>query len=518
MSDQYKAAIVVLVAAMAVFLLARPFATRFVAPADFARRRNVWLAMSLAVFVIPDYWAFAFVCAALLTYVRLKDSNPAAVYFFFLLTIPPFQTYIPTFGLISELFPLDHLRMLSLTVLLPTFLRSLRKDGPHRPAPAALAVADWMLIAYAGLQMLLFYRLDSISIWLRQSFLVFIDLVLPYFAIRRSVRSVKDIEDIMASFVVAMVVLALLAVFETLKHWLLFAHVEELWDALGRPVLLLRGDTLRAQVTAGHSIVMGNAFAMALGLMLYLRMRVPGSSWSGVGLLALLAIAALMAGLVATVARGPWLGAVIIFIVFNALGPRAGVRFAKAAVALGVLFTGLMLSPWGDGFVNLLPFIGSDTDGAVGYRQQLAEVSWRIILNNPLFGSVDFRSQMESVRNGEGIIDIVNAYAGIGLNSGFTGLLLFVGFFVAVLGRCLSAVLQSRRTNPELALMGGCLFACVAASLVILTTVNLYISINSLVWALSALAVVYAERVLQEATRRAAAPAAPGLLSRKAAQ
>jgi O-antigen ligase len=409
-------------------------------------------------------------------------------------------------------------------VLLPMFMRSFKKnDAFAKPDPritppsAPLRAADWMLIAYAGLQMMLFYRLDSVSIWMRQSFLVFIDLVLPYFAIRRSVRSLKDIEDLMASFVTAMVVLSLLAVFETLKHWLLFAHVEDLWNALGHPVLLLRGDTLRAQVTAGHSIVMGNAFAMAIGLALYLRSRVPGTWFSGLRLLGTLAILALVAGLAATVARGPWLGAVIIFIVFNAVGPNAVARFSKAAILLTVLLTALVMSPWGESFVNLLPFIGNDPDGAVGYRQRLAEVSWNLILSNPVFGSVDYRAQMESMRNGEGIIDIVNAYAGIGLNSGFTGLLLFLGFFGAVLGPCLRAVLQSRRTDSSLALMGGCLFACVAASLVILTTVNLYISINSLVWALAGVAVAYTELVLQQAAQRTA-PAATGVLSRGTAR
>lgn len=58
-----------------------------------------------------------------------------------------------------------------------------------------------------------------------------------------------------------------------------------------------------------------------------------------------------------------------------------------------------------------------------------------MIQRNPLFGSFDFRNtpEMQSMIQGEGIIDIVNTYINLALRVGLVGLTLFVGFFVSIL-------------------------------------------------------------------------------------
>ena len=56
---------------------------RFIAPADFAVRRNVWLGLTVSGFLIPYYWAYVLVAAGLLVYGMKRDSNPGALYLSF---------------------------------------------------------------------------------------------------------------------------------------------------------------------------------------------------------------------------------------------------------------------------------------------------------------------------------------------------------------------------------------------------------------------------------------------------
>jgi hypothetical protein len=100
-------------------------------------------------------------------------------------------------------------------------------------------------------------------------------------------------------------VLVPIAVFEFFKHWLLYprrGRTRSAW--IGQPAAYLaRGGTLRAVATTGHSIVLGYLMAIALLLHLGLRHANPlPRAWA-------LGAAALGIGLVASVSRGPWVGA-----------------------------------------------------------------------------------------------------------------------------------------------------------------------------------------------------------------
>jgi hypothetical protein len=74
-----KALIVVLTAAIAVFVIAKPICLRFMSEQNFARRRNIWLALTIAAFLSPNFWIFAVGALALLTWGGHKDPNPLAL-------------------------------------------------------------------------------------------------------------------------------------------------------------------------------------------------------------------------------------------------------------------------------------------------------------------------------------------------------------------------------------------------------------------------------------------------------
>jgi hypothetical protein len=492
MSAHYKAFIVVIGITMIVFFLAKPFIVEFMTEVDFKRRRNVWLILVTAAFVVPNYWAYVLIAIVTLVVAVKRDPNPAAFYLFLILAIPPFESDIPTLGLINQVFPLNHLRLMSLAVLLPLAISMLPSSGPpglQRADPrirTGMLASDVLILLYCGLQFALWLPYDTLIASVRRMLLFGIDIILPYFVLSRACYHWRMVREALAAFALAAMILSGIAMFETARHWLLYTTLSEHWGSLGEIQYLMRGSSLRAQATGGHSIVLGYALAMAIGFWFALRTSSGSTKWRW------LSIAMLIAGLAATLARGPMVGAVVVVLLFQFLGPNASTRalkFAFIAAAIGML---VLVSPWGESVVDRLPFVGSDTEGSVAYRQQLAEVSWRLVRQNPLFGSLTFMQSMEELRQGEGIIDLVNAYAGIALSFGLVGLGLFGSFFVAAV---LSSYLPSRRwmtSDPERSATGRALVACVLGGLLTISTVGLYLSVAYLTWGLAGLAVGYA--------------------------
>ena len=104
------------------------------------------------------------------------------------------------------------------------------------------------------------------------------------------------------------------------------------------------------------------------------------------------------------------------------------------AVAAVLALPLLAIVPGGQKVLDLLPFIGTIEVENITYRQRLFDNAMIVIQRNPLLGSFDFRStpEMQSMIQGQGIIDIVNTYIGMALQVGLIGLTLFVVFFVTV--------------------------------------------------------------------------------------
>ena len=142
----------------------------------------------------------------------------------------------------------------------------------------------------------------------------------------------------------------------------------------------------------------------------------------------------LAGGLFAPLSRGPWIGAAVMITAFIATGRDAVKRLMLLAVAAVLALPLLAIVPGGQKFLDLLPFIGTVEVENITYRQRLFDNAMIVIQRNPLFGSFDFRStpEMQSMIQGQGIIDIVNTYINVALQVGLIGLTLFVAFFVTV--------------------------------------------------------------------------------------
>ena len=491
MSSHYKAFLLVIVVTLVSFAATRAVFAPLMGAENFARRRNAWLALTVLAFLTPSFWLYALLGGLVIAYATSKDDNPGALYLMLLLAVPPLSYTISGLGFINQLFQLDHLRLLSLACLLPVAVRlanaaNARYRQPDPSRKSHWSVADGLVVAYVVLQLLILMPYESVTASMRRSFLLSIDILLPYYVLSRSCSSPHKIQDAMASFALAMVVLTPLALFESFKGWLLYSGIEEEWGYTNLISYLRRDDLLRAQVSGGQAIVFGNAAAVALGFWLFLQSRIPSRTLAWIGGLALAAT------LAATISRGPWVGAALTVVAFLLIGPGAAGRTAKA-LALTLAVGGVLaMTPWGEKIVYYLPFVGTGDEGSVTYRQRLAEISWNLVMQQPFFGVPGFISYMEEMRTGEGIIDLVNTYATIALSFGLTGLALFAGVFIDVLVRCLRTLRSLAQSAPEMSLMGSSLFATTLGALLIIATVSNYLSIPYLYWSLAGLCAAYA--------------------------
>jgi hypothetical protein len=483
MFPNLKPLVVVMGIALMVFLITRPVALRFMTPEDLALRRRVWITLTLTAFVSPSFWLYALIAGAVCAWAAQRDSNPPALYVMLLQVIPPVGLYIPMVG-INQLFLLNNYRILALVMLLPLAVQ-LFLARPERGSRAQ-GWADVLLLSFLLLQLGLIYPYESFTNTLRRGFLLFIDVWLVYYVFSRACRRWHAIVDVMASFVLACSIFAAIALFETLKGWLLYQGLGDVW---GRPLMwayLMRGETLRAQASVGHALALGYALAIGFGFTLYLGrlLRAPQTTvamgvWMWVGLLA-------------AYSRSPWVVAVVAFFAYAALQPDGLTRVTKYAAVAVALCAAVLVSPIGDRVVDNLPFVGTVDAATIEYRQRLAEVSWRLIQQNPWLGNPFVLTEMEELRQGQGIIDLVNSYASTALLYGLVGLSLLLCTVLAGMVAAFAASRAWRETEPEVAVMGACLLAAMLATLVMMAAGSFGTILALMVWILTGLLLSYA--------------------------
>ena len=505
MPEHIRALIVILFLAAVVFILARRAATDLIPDSDFKRRRNLWFGLTLLAFLSHSFWVYAGVTAALLLVIGRHERNPLALFFMLLFLIPPAQAQVPGFGLINYLLDLDHVRLLELCVLLPAYLTLSRQAATTsfgRLWPDRFLAASLVLISLLSL------RATTLTDTLRQSLYLFTDVFLPYYVASRALRTVQDFKDALLGFVLAGMLLSIVAIFEFAWHWLLYSAVV---GAMGlewsMSNYLGRGGLLRASATTGQAIVLGYVICVAIGFYLFLQADVRSRLRRRLGALLL------AGGLFAPLSRGPWIGAVVIIGAFIATGRGAIRRLVPLALAGVLAIPALALVPGGEKLLDLLPFIGSVDNENITYRERLLDNSLITIQRNPLLGSFDFRNtpEMQSMIQGEGIIDIVNTYLGLALNIGLIGLGLFLAFFACILFGIFRAVRSFADRDDEACRLGRALLATLLGILVIIFTVSSITVIPVVYWSVAGVGVAYARMVAQRAPARALGAASASL-------
>ena len=505
MPEHLKALVVILGVSTVVFSFAKaPACALASTTGDFERRRNLWFAITLTAFLAHDFWIYIVVAAVLLFFATGREPNKLAMFFFLLFAVPYISAEIPSIGVIQNFFAIHYGRLLALVVLLPAFLVLRRQPDVER---FGRTVPDKLLLGYLILTFILQLTNNTFTSTLRhQVFYAFTDVFLPYYVASRSLKNLQGFRDALMAFVTGVLVLSALGAFEFAKHWLLYSNLDEAlgvrWS-LGGYAGSGRGDSLRALVTTGQPIVLGYVIAVGVGFWLYLRKSVPNPKVWGLGMLLLIV------GLIAPLSRGPWVGAALIFLVFVVTGPSAGLRFAKLGL-LGIVALPLLLTtPAGQTIIDHLPFVGTIDQHNITYRQRVLDVCIQVILQNPFFGSRHFihLPEIQDLRQGEGIVDIVNTYLGIGLWSGLVGLSLFAGFFVTIAIGIFRGMRDVADRSDESYLLGQILFATLLGILIMIFNTASITYVPVVYWSVTGLGVAYVRMLARAKVPEGARPA-----------
>jgi hypothetical protein len=169
----------------------------------------------------------------------------------------------------------------------------------------------------------------------------------------------------------------------------------------------------------------------AIGVWYALRPAGKSRAYAMVGLV-------LAGGLLATISRGPILALGILVMGMVCLRFVSAWRFLLLSAVLVVAAAIAWDAGLGDTAVEAINSnTGADqqADFNVLYRQELLKTSVALIKQSPWFGVPNYLDQMADLKQGDGIVDLVNTYLIVTLNVGVVGLLLFLLPFLIMLQR-----------------------------------------------------------------------------------
>lgn len=500
MPEHIRALVVLLVLATPVWWIAQNAFSNLLPSSTFSRWRNLWFLLTLALFLSHNYWLYAFLLIAMVMAARRQESQVVGLYFVLLFAGSPVPIQVPGFGLINYVLVIDYYRLLTLTLFLPTALVLIknRQSVAYGKGPA-----DYLVLAYFLLASGLAFRDTSITNGARGVFTHVIEILLPYYVVSRSIRDVEGFKTALSGFVIAACLLAPVSVFESVRGWRLYTSVHA---PLGlNPLVwsqyLGRAGLLRAAASLGHPIVLGFAFMVALGFMLFLSRSI-AKRWQR-----WLAWSSLVLGLLSTLSRGPWVGAILLGLAFVLTAGKSLQNLLKTGLLIALGFFVLSAFSIGQKLLNLLPFWGTEEAGSVDYRVELWSFVWPVVERNYWLGSTNYLMSPElrslAAIQGQGIADLVNHYFEIVLAYGVIGLALFCGIFL----RTLYSVwygMQRKSSSQEQKVLGAALFCTLLSILITLATASGVVAIPAILWSALGVCMAYSVMVRESTKQRAA--------------
>lgn len=382
--------------------------------AERLRLAIVWAATATLFFVVQNFMIV--LLATFLLYFSIAPASPAGRLGFFLVAVPCLPVYAVApvdFPGINYLIEITPYKVAVAAILLPLLLMPREKaDGPVPISPAEICI-----IIYALLTAGVLTSIVNITTGLRFFADQLLNVVLPYVALRRYVRSQDDLDTCLKAFVAVSLVLAGIALVATSRQWDFYRFYEPISALIGpdrRTGFTRIGATINV-----HSL--GYHLAAALLILEYLKYRLDiRFKW-----LMILRVL-LAAGIYFTDSRGAMVGLVVGYILMFALHMR---------VSLVLLSVGALSAAAGGAWLLVADVSTIDAYGTFAYRQDLFMTSLAHIQENFLFGDYLFRSdrRFRHLIQGQHIIDVTNLYLQIALYYGVPALiLLLVPSFAAI--------------------------------------------------------------------------------------
>jgi hypothetical protein len=271
---------------------------------------------------------------------------------------------------------------------------------------------------------------------------IIFNIALPYFLISRSLNSPEDVRRFMLALAFGGFVMAIVATTEARLHWLLYKQIEVQMNIFS-PINSFqqsRGGVLRAPASFPESTSLGTFIAMAGIMIIALR-----SSFASKGKW-YIAVGVLLVGLIAPNSRGAFIGIGVGLLAFDLYEKRYGALALKAGSMAAIYMVMLIAAQFS-------PYIATsmgkgDTASSSEYRVLLLHRGLEEIRKHPVLGTTmkNALANLDDIRQGQHIIDLVNGYINYGLTLGYPGI---VGLLAVFLGPCAAMLLARRRLWPS---------------------------------------------------------------------
>jgi len=409
-------------------------------------QQRAWRALFLStlfVFLIPFPVVLLVVIAFVAWFSVRSTSGSAAerlsIYGLLLIALPPVSVSLDGLVGINRLLDLGVGRVLCLVLLLPAAMSLLKEK--NKKNTAGLRFLDLTILGYEFYSAVVFWlgysEANALNL-MRLLVEILLDTWLPYYVFSRGIKTKDDLRLLFFCLFIAMTFAAAVAVSESVLKWHLYSGLQEFygirWQASS---YLYRGDALRVEAMAPQPILLAFTLMFGLGLWVWLA----GGRWRKWFSWVLVSI--FLMAIAATLSRGPMLATGVLLVSifsFRFLSPKA---YKLILLCLVISFFLMKMFGADELIMGLLSDVfGKNEDdlGTIDYRRQLLDTAIELIKQSPLLGVPDYAAHMEHLRQGEGLIDLVNSYVVIALNSGLIGLVFYLLPFVVGINALLNSM------------------------------------------------------------------------------
>jgi len=301
----------------------------------------------------------------------------------------------------------------------------------QRLAEPRLQGWDMLFVLMMMVQAAMDCRGNDLTYSIRACNQVILNLGLPYLAVSRAFARSRTPGDLMLSFVLGGCIVALIATYEAPRHWLLYDTMPQAVGAdpeASSGYVKQRGGLLRGRASFPESTGLSLFLGMEVVALVALRRHI-GSRMAFFAALALLA-----SGVFFTLAR---IGYIVVVAGLAACMVHERRWLGLFKMLLGMSVCGALLLALSHVVPTLAASIGTSDDaaGSVDYRSELFSQGMALARENWLSGvsMKELEIRLESLRQGEGIIDLVNQPLTILMRAGVFGAVLYYMILVGVL-------------------------------------------------------------------------------------
>ncbi len=321
-----------------------------------------------------------------------------------------------------NLFEVSIVQMMSLVFFLPLVPRIITDEerGLHHFDVLAMAVIGILIVGC--------FRETSVYefTWFqafRDMLEVLLVVAVPYFVISRGIHDFQAMDDALAGLLMGGLTMAIFSVFEELMMWRPYVEIGTMIGTMSplESMYEMRGGFLRISATLTGPITYSFYLTIIMGaLMYFLRSHGVRAVYRWGGAVFLLGV------IFMTGSRAGLLGGLLFMALYavHSMHPVARrlliIPLILVAVA-GTLFSEAKVKPHhGGDDLNKV-----DQYGTFEYRKKLFFTALQVIPDHLLFGNRKFREdpRMEKMRQGQGIIDMVNGFVHLTIEYGLIALI-----------------------------------------------------------------------------------------------